>query len=173
MVQLGLQPVYNKFMNARMGLATAFRRRELHDKKAYEDAERCYQTCEETIEKAMQAREKAEQEALSTYREKVDKAVKEASEEYRASIRNALIECKRSVQSAWKASMETSASMTEGLQKHETIPMKQEQIEGNPHRVNAAGKVAQKVIEWERAFGFFLHRVFKGSGRTESGNKPQ
>jgi len=68
--------------------------------------------CEEEIEKAMKAREKADMDALLAYRQEVDKAIDKASQAYRDKLRLTLHDCKQRVMDAWKSSMETSAEMT-------------------------------------------------------------
>ncbi len=68
--------------------------------------------CEESIERAMQAREKVEIEALISYRQEVDNAVDKASQVYKERINKALFECKQRIKEAWVNSMATSVQMT-------------------------------------------------------------
>jgi len=68
--------------------------------------------CEESIDKAMQAREKSESEALLSYRQEVDKAIEKASQVYKERINKALFECKQKIKDAWENSRETSVLMT-------------------------------------------------------------
>jgi hypothetical protein len=67
---------------------------------------------EETVDKTMKAREKAEIDALVAYRQEVDKAVDRVSQAYRDRVTQALAECRQRVLDAWKNSQETSAQMT-------------------------------------------------------------
>jgi hypothetical protein len=65
--------------------------------------------CEEAVEKAMKAREKADMEALDAYRQEINQAIDRSSQHYRESIRQALAECRQRVLDAWNESMHNSA----------------------------------------------------------------
>jgi hypothetical protein len=68
--------------------------------------------CEEAIEKAMKAREKAELDALDAYKVDVDKAVDKASRVYKDNMKQALTDCMQKVMNTWVTSMDTSMQMT-------------------------------------------------------------
>ena len=121
-----VKPAYRNYLEARKGLAEAFRGRALRDQEACKDAEQRYQLCEEAIEKAMKVREKAELNALEAYREELNKAVEKASQEYKGKMKQALIECKQNVMEAWKSSMENSVRM-KGIFEEERNIKKEEQ----------------------------------------------
>ncbi len=107
-----LLPAYRTYLEGRKGLAQAFREREQRDQEAYKDAERRYHLCEQAIDRAMKAREKAELDASEAYREEVEKGVEKASQAYREKTKQALVECKQKVVEAWRSSTETSGDMT-------------------------------------------------------------
>lgn len=125
-----VKPAYRNYLEARKGLAEAFRGRSLRDQEACKDAERRYQLCEEAIEKAMKVREKAELDALEAYREELNKAVEKASQEYKGRMKQALIECKQHVLEAWKSSMENSTRMKGIFEEERNI--KKEEQSGEP-----------------------------------------
>lgn len=81
-------------------------------KNSMEASENTTVVCEESIEKAMQAREKIEIESLIAYRQEVDKAVEKTSQIYKDRITRALFECKQRIMDAWENSLETSTQMT-------------------------------------------------------------
>ncbi len=107
-VKEGIRPAFYTYLEGRKGLADAFDKRVHQDQEAYRDADRRYRLCEEAIEKAMEAREKAESDALNAYREDVDRA----SAAYKERMEQALIQCKQRVMDSWKNSMEISTQMT-------------------------------------------------------------
>jgi hypothetical protein len=107
-----LLPAYRTYLDGRKGLAQAFREREQRDQEAYKDAERRYHLCEQAIDRAVKARERAELDASEAYKEELDKAVEKASQTYKEKTKQALIECKQKVVDAWKSSTETSGDMT-------------------------------------------------------------
>ena len=123
----GVQPAYLDYLQARKGLATAFRGRQLYDKQAYDDSQRCYQSYEQAIENAFKTRQKAEREALAIYRSAIDTAVEKASQEYRERMREASVQCKRTTDDSWKASMQTSGAMADIFNNDQTLP----QVDGS------------------------------------------
>lgn len=90
-------------------------------KNSMETAENTSVVCEESIEKAMQTREKIEIEALVNYRQEVDKAVDNASYVYKDRLTKALFESKQKVMDAWDNSMGTSTQMTGVFEEDKTI----------------------------------------------------
>lgn len=118
----GVQPAYLDYLQARKGLATAFRGRQLYDKQAYDDSQRCYQSYEQAIENAFKTRQKAEREALAIYRSAVDSAVEKAAQEYRERMREASSQCKKTTDDSWKASMQTSGAMADIFNNDQTLP---------------------------------------------------
>jgi len=104
-----LGTAYQTYLEGRKNLAQAFKERGQHDQEAYRGAEQRYQLCQETIEKAMKVRERAELYASDVYREDVAKAIDNASRSYNDKTKQLLIECKQKVMEAWRSSTETSA----------------------------------------------------------------
>ena len=102
---------FQTYLEGRKNLAQAFKERGQHDQEAYRDAEQRYRLCEETIEKAMKVRERAELYASDVYREDVAKGVDSAARAYDDKTKQLLVECKQRVMEAWRSSTETSAPM--------------------------------------------------------------
>lgn len=140
----GVQPAYLSYLHARKGLATAFRGRQLFDKQAYDDSQRCYQSYEQAVEDAFKTRQKAERDALAVYRSAVDSAVEKAAQEYRERMRQASAQCKNTTDDAWKASMQTSGAMAEIFNNDQTLP------QPDAARTNGLGK--QVVAPVARGF---------------------
>ena len=106
-VKQGIRPAYRTYLEARKDLGEALRERKRLDQEASREAERRYQLCEETIERAIERREKAELDALDAYRQTIDKA----SQVYKDTMKEARIECKQRVMDAWRDSTDTSAQI--------------------------------------------------------------
>ena len=160
-VKEGVRPAYSTYLEARKGLAEAFKQRVRQDQEAYREAEQRYQLCEEAIEMAIKVREKAELDALDAYREDVDKAVNKASQAYKDKMKQARIECKQRVMDAWRDSIETSAQITGFFEQDRN--MKRPQDEGLQYR--------EMILKPKRSFLSVIQRVvlgrpaFEGSGK--------
>jgi acyl-CoA reductase-like NAD-dependent aldehyde dehydrogenase len=115
--------------------------------------------CEEVIEKAMKAREKAELNALDAYREDVDKAVDKASQAYKDKMKQALKEYRQRVMDAWRSSMETSAQMT-GIFEEDGNTRKEEQ---SPERRSEYQRLQfrEMILYLKRGFLSIIQRVVK------------
>jgi hypothetical protein len=117
----GAQPAYRNYLDARKGLAEAFKQRVYQDQETCIEAERRYQLCEEIIAIANKMREKGELDALDAYREDVNKAVnkavkkavKKASQAYMEKIELLRIECKQRIMDAWRDSIVTSTQIAD------------------------------------------------------------
>ncbi len=106
-----LLPAYRTYLEGRKGLAQAFRDREQRDQEAYKDAERRYHICEQSIDRAIRAREGAEYAASEEYKEDLDRAIERASQAYKEKTRQVLADCKQKVVEAWRSSTESSGDM--------------------------------------------------------------
>ena len=175
-VQTGVQPAYLSYLRARKGVANAFRGRQRQDDQAYEDSQRRYQAYEEAIDKALKARQKAEREAADLYRAAVDSAVEKASGAYRNRMRQALAECKSATDSAWKASMGTSFSMT-GVFESDRLVQKEEKPESSSRWARFGSNVRDDMVMFKkgclvvaRRGSHALKRLVRRDGkRTEAG----
>ncbi len=171
----GVQPAYLSYLHARRGLATAFRGRQLYDKQAYDDSQRCYESYEQAVENAFKTRQKAEREALAVYRSAVDSAVERAAQEYRERMRQASAQCKQTTDDAWKASMQTSGAMAEIFNNDQTLPQPE------ASRSNSLGKqviatifrglVAMKngTVSLARRAWTFVKRAFMRNDKRDKG----
>ena len=138
----GVKPAYLTYLHARKGLATAFRGRQLRDREALEDAQKCYQAYQQAMDNAVKAKEKAEREALGLYRTAVDSAVDKASQEYRERMRQASAQCKKVIDDAWKASMETSTTMAGIFENDEVLPPRGEPEQSARGRTSFTARAA-------------------------------
>jgi hypothetical protein len=166
----GVKPAYLTYLSARKGLATAFRGRQLRDKEVYEDAQECYQAYQQAIDNAVQAREKAEREALGLYRGTVESAVEKASQEYRERMRQASVQCKKATDDAWKASMETSATMAGIFENDEVLPERVEAPEGGSGPESLAGRAGSVLLAAKRGYTSLARRSTGAVKRLMLGN---
>ena len=158
-VKEAIPPAYRSYLEARKGLAEAFKGRERQDQEAYRDAERRYQLCEEAIEKAMKVREKAELDALDAYREAVGTAVDKASQVYKDKMKQARIECKQRVTDAWRSSMETSARMTGVFEEDRNMRKEEQSLEKRPQRERI--QFRETILHLKRSFLSNIRRAVK------------
>jgi len=166
----GVKPAYLTYLNARKGLATAFRGRQLRDKEAYENAQQCYQAYQQAMDNAVKAKEKAEREALGLYRATVDSAVDKASQEYRERMRQASIQCKKGIDDAWKASMETSTTMAGIFENDEVLPPRgeSEQSAGGP--ASLIRRAASLLVTAKKGWALVARRSAAAVKRLVAGN---
>ena len=160
-IKEGVRPAYRTYLEARKGLAEAFKQRVRQDQEAYRQAEQRYQLCEEAIEMAIKVREKAEMDALDAYREDVDKAVNQASQAYKDKMKQARIECKQRVMDAWRDSIETSTQITGFFEQDRN--MKSPQDEGIQFR--------EMILQPKRSFLTVIQRVVLGRPTFERAGK--
>jgi transketolase len=167
-VEPEIRPAYRAYIEAQRGLAKAFRGRERQGQEAYKDAERRYQVCEEAIERAMKVREKAERDALDIYRETVDSAVKKASDAYREKMRQALRDCKQTIEQTWRASMDTSAAeMTMIFHSDTGNPKGQEQFrDGSPGDQIERGGLREKILRWKSTCATVIRQAVRPRGQA-------
>jgi hypothetical protein len=167
----GVQPAYLDYLQARKGLATAFRGRQLYDKQAYDDSQRCYQSYEQAIETAFKTRQKAEREALAIYRSAVDSAVEKAAQEYRERMRAASTQCKKTTDDSWKASMQTSGAMADIFNNDQTLPQLDSSRSSSPVKnvVASFGRglvvVKDGTVSLAGRTGNSVKRLFLGNSR--------
>jgi hypothetical protein len=115
--------------------------------------------CEEAIEKAMKAREKAELDALDAYREDVNKAVDKASRGYKDKMKQALTECMQRVMNAWINSMDTSAQMTSVFEEDRNL----REDEQYPERKSGHQKlqIRETILHMKKSFMSISQRALK------------
>lgn len=123
----GVKPAYLTYLHARKGLATAFTGRQIRDKEALEEAQQCYESYQQAMDNAVKTKEKAEREALALYKAVVESAVDKASQEYRERMRQASAQCKKAIDDAWMASMDTSTTMAGIFENDDVLPPRGEQ----------------------------------------------
>jgi hypothetical protein len=131
----GARPAYLTYLDARKGLAEAFKQRVRQDKEICKEAEWRYQLCESAIEMAIKVREKGELDALDAYREDVNKAVNKASQVYKDKMKQLRIECKQRVMDAWRGSIETSIKMTGAFEQDRNMKRPQDERLQFPERI--------------------------------------
>jgi hypothetical protein len=139
-------------------LAQAFKEREFRDEEAFREGERRYQVCEQTIEKAMRAREKAEQDAAEAYREYVDKAVDKAAQAYKDKTSQALSECKHRMMDAWNHSTDASAEMN-GVYEEEIEKATRTREKADLEALNAYRQDVDRAVE--KASQVYVDRVMQ------------
>ncbi len=166
----GVKPAYLTYLNARKGLATAFRGRQLRDKEAYEDAQKCYQAYQQAMDNAVKAKEKAEREALALYKAAVDTAVDKASQEYRERMRQASFQCKKAIDDAWRASMETSSTMAGIFENDDVLPQRGESEENAGGRMSFTGRAFSLLVTAKRGWVSVARRSIAAVKRLVRGN---
>jgi phenylalanyl-tRNA synthetase alpha subunit len=158
-VEEGVQPAYRTYLEARKGLAKAFRLRVQQDQEAYKDAERQYQAYENAINTAIQLREKAERDALEKYREDLDIAIYKASLAYKEKLKQARMKCKQSVMDAWTNSMGTSTRMTRVFEEDRDITKEAQSPEKS--RQHVISQLRDMILNLKRSFISFIQKARK------------
>lgn len=115
--------------------------------------------CEETVEKTMKAREKAELDALDAYRSDVDNAIDKASRAYKDKMKQALIDCRQNVMNVWINSMDTSVQMAGIFEEDRSI--REEEL----HPVGRSGhqriQIRETILRVKRNFMSVSQRALK------------
>lgn len=107
-IQSKARMTYLAYMEAQRDVANAYRLRDQQDQEEFKRFEiEAYKNYERTIEKALRAREKAEQDADAACKE----AKMKAAQVYEENAKKALKDCKDTIDEAWKVSRETSEQM--------------------------------------------------------------
>ncbi len=159
LVEEGIQPAYRTYLEARKGLAKAFKWRVHQDQEAYKDAERQYQVYEDAINTAIQLREKAERNALEKYKEDLDITIYKASLAYKERMKQARMECKQSVMDAWMNSMETSTRMTRAFEEDRNIMKEAQSPEKS--RQYIISQFRDMILNLKRNFISIIQRALK------------
>jgi hypothetical protein len=164
--QPGIEPAFQAYLHSRKSLANAFRGRARSDKQAYEYAVQRYEVYERAVEQAVKDREMAERDALIAYAETLALAGERASAEYHQRMKQALKECRQTVEQAWRGAEDTSGTVTCVFAGDEGVGPQNRTLFNRPSRPRT---VAVSVLGRLNAFAARLSAVAR-AGSTSGSN---